>query len=198
MNTPASRLARAAFAAAASLLLLTGCVSTATPSPDFSSVIDSTVPQTIAEIDGLSAVELVNTMEAVPVASRPASLMVSVRPDALTVTDATNETSIPMPDDAFYLSVAPYRTHTHDCFFHSLTTCRGEYGNASFRVTLTTDTGDVLLDEDVVSADNGFIGLWLPRNIAGVLEIADAEGSASVAVGTGPDDPTCLTTVQLS
>ncbi|GMA34464.1 CueP family metal-binding protein [Demequina litorisediminis] len=70
-----------------------------------------------------------------------------------------------MPDDAFYVSLAPYVDTTHECYFHSLTTCTGEMQGEDIDVTVTdVETGEVLVDEAMTTFDNGFVGLWLPRD----------------------------------
>lgn len=75
-----------------------------------------------------------------------------------------------MSDDEFYVSIAPYVGQTHECFFHSLTTCLGELRNEEVHVTVTTaDDGAAIVDETVRTHDNGFAGLWLPRGIDATL-----------------------------
>lgn len=38
-------------------------------------------------------------------------------------TDKSEALDLRLPDDAFYLPIAPFVTQMHDCFHHSLTTC---------------------------------------------------------------------------
>nr|WP_309234069.1 CueP family metal-binding protein [Dietzia sp. SYD-A1] len=71
---------------------------------------------------------------------RPDDLWASVEPDRLRQSEPTGdlgETALPMPADEFSLSVAPYRTFTHDGFFHSITTCLGDLGGETVHVTVT-------------------------------------------------------------
>ena len=71
-----------------------------------------------------------------------------------------------MPSDEIYVSAAPYQSQTHDCYYHSPTGCLGELRNADVAVTVTdTATGEVIVDEDTRTLDNGFVGIWLPRGI---------------------------------
>ncbi|MDP9822944.1 hypothetical protein J2S59_002753 [Nocardioides massiliensis] len=71
-----------------------------------------------------------------------------------------------MPEDRFYLAVAPYVDQTHECFYHSLTTCLGELDSADVRVKIVDEANDeVLVDEVRTTFDNGFLGFWLPRDI---------------------------------
>lgn len=152
-------------------------------------------------LDGADARTIIDTLDALPRDERPETLYASIRPDALLVTDGDGEeTSIDMPDDAFYVSLAPYVDQTHDCYFHSLTTCTGEIQNEEVHVVVTDDaTGEVLLDETRTTFDNGFVGLWLPRDLDTTVTIEKDGLSASAAVSTGDsEDATCITTMQLA
>jgi hypothetical protein len=143
---------------------------------------------------------VVDTLDRTPVASRPTTLRASVRPGELLLSevDSDQQTSVDLPDDLFYLAVAPYIEKTHDCYFHSLTTCRGELAGRTMHVTITErGTGKVLVDTDTTTFDNGFIGFWLPSGIDATITIAYEEYTATTDISTGPDDPTCLTTMRL-
>ncbi len=152
-------------------------------------------------LEGLTAREVVDTMDALAVADRPSDLMLSIRPNELVVKGAAGEEgALPMPEDAFYVSVAPYVSSTHDCYFHSLTTCKGEMSGESVHVLATdADTGDVLIDEVRTTFDNGFVGLWLPKGIDAVVEIeADGRVATATLSTRNADDATCVTTMQLT
>ena len=143
--------------------------------------------------------DLIEELQSLPLAERPAGLMASVRVDELLLSSGTDEVSVPLPTDDFHLSVAPYLNDTHDCYFHSLTTCVGELTEEELQVTITDDTNnEVLLDETVSTFENGFFDVWLPAGRDLTMRIDDGENTAEVPVGTGADDPTCVTTVQLS
>lgn len=104
-----------------------------------------------------------------------------------------------MPEDEFYVSIAPYRSQTHECYFHSLTTCSGELANTDVHVTVVEATsGETLLDETLTTYDNGFVGVWLPRGIDATLTVSAEGRTAKKAISTRPDDPTCLTGLQLA
>ena len=151
------------------------------------------------DLAGLDAAAIIDALEATPVSERSTELMASVRPDELVLMDAANnQTSLPMPDDAFYVSVAPYVAQTHDCFFHSLTTCLGELANEPLEITVVGDDGAEILAGSFTTNDNGFVGLWLPRDISGTITIVAAERTVTAPIATGVDDPTCVTTLQLS
>lgn len=149
---------------------------------------------------GLEPAELIDRLDATPVADRPDGLMASVRPDHLVIRDAEGgQVALRLPADQFYLSVAPYLSTTHDCFFHSLTTCRGELRNADIHVTVTNSvTGEVIIDQAMRTFDNGFVGMWLPAGIQAEVTIS-YEGRANTSqISTGADDATCITTAQLA
>lgn len=152
------------------------------------------------ELDGLDARQIIDRLDRLPVAERPEDLMASVRPETLELSDtAGNRSVLPMPQDAFYLSIAPYTDQSHECFFHSLTTCLGELDDTDVTVTVTDTANDSeVLQESVRTFDNGFAGVWLPRDLDAVVTVDDGRRSASTPISTGADGATCLTTLQLT
>ncbi|WP_194928699.1 CueP family metal-binding protein [Pseudactinotalea sp. HY158] len=166
-----------------------------------SSTGSATAEGILAEYDlaGLDGRELVDRLEATPITERPTGLIASVRSDAVLVTGADGrEAAVPLPADEFYVSIAPFVDQTHECYFHSLTTCLGELSGEEFDVQVLADDGSVVLAETASTNDNGFLGLWLPRDLAGTLTVTQGERTATVPLATGADDPTCLTTVHLT
>jgi hypothetical protein len=148
---------------------------------------------------GQDAAEIIDRLDRLGLADRPEDLMASVRPDELLLSDDAGELTLDVPEDSFYLSVAPYVTDTHECFHHSLTTCQGELPGEQVQVTVTAAaTGEVLVDEETTTFANGFVGLWLPRDVAGTLRISHDGRTAETEISTGTGDPTCLTTLQLA
>lgn len=200
-SSTAPRRMLAAFAAlVVSALAVTGC--TAAPAgdaPATTGVADAQELLAAHGLDGLDVRQIIDALEAMPVAERPADLLASVQPDALVLRDAGGrEARVPMPDDEVYISVAPFREQTHECHFHSLTTCVGELGDSEIQVTVTTTDGEVLWDETRRTADNGFTGFWVPRGIDATLTVAQAGVSGSAELSTtADDDPTCITTLRL-
>jgi len=143
--------------------------------------------------------DLIEQLQSQPVAERPDGLMASVRVDELLLSSGDSEVGIPLPTGDFHLSVAPYLTDTHDCFFHSLTTCVGELSGEELQVTITDDaSNEVFLDDTVTTFENGFFDIWLPSGRDLTMRIDDGENTAEVPVGTGVEDPTCVTTVRLT
>ncbi|GAA1763069.1 CueP family metal-binding protein [Kocuria aegyptia] len=173
---------------AAALLLATGCAGG-------SSEQDALLRA--HGLEGASTQEVVDRLDRTH-EDRDDGLAGSVTYDEVVLDDGTTETTLPMPEDRFYLAVAPWTSTTHECFFHSLSGCQGELVGEDFDVRITDDTGAVLVDETVTSYENGFVGFWLPKDITGTLEISSEQGRAESGFATTPDSPTCLTTVQLA
>lgn len=151
------------------------------------------------DLDGLDAREVIERLDSTPVADRPEDLIASVRPDELQLSDdAGHQATLDMPEDEFYMSVAPYVDRTHDCSFHSLTTCLGELDNAPVEVTVTDADDQVVLEKSTRTYDNGFAGIWLPRDIDATLTVEQGKRKGTQDISTSEDDPTCLTTLGLT
>lgn len=187
-------VATAIIGAAFAILTLTGCTTSNTPS-----ATSSTEELATYGFENMNASEIIDQLEATPVAERSTDFIASVRPDTLTISDTEGqEVSLDMPADEFYLSVAPYINQTHDCFFHSLTTCLGELRGEDVTISVVDDNDTVLIDQDFRTADNGFVGLWLPRDIDATLTIEQDGRATTMPISTGDDDPTCLTIAKLT
>jgi hypothetical protein len=181
----------------ATVLLAAGAVLSACSAPVAPAASSADV--SFAEVEAMSATEAIDTLQAVPVADRATDYSASVRPDVLVLTAGDGrEVDKPLPEDLFHLSVAPYEISTHECFFHNLTTCRGELAGQTFEVTVVDGAGTTILDETLVAADNGFVDFWLPRGIEATLTVRSAGEVAVSSIATGADDPTCLTDLKLS
>jgi hypothetical protein len=123
--------------------------------------------------------------------------MASVRPDQLQLSDDDEKVTLPMPGDRFYLSIAPYRDSTHECHFHSLTTCQGEMGDQDVHVKVVDASGQVLVDKEAVTNPNGFVGVWLPKGSSGTVEVSTPRGTGAQSFSTADDDATCMTTLRV-
>lgn len=186
----------------ATALLLTGCSSMAASGGE--PAHRENVPGAIEQIEALGfdiadPKALIDGLDALPLAERPTGLIASVRPSELVLQPGSpDELILPTGDLDFYLSIAPYVDQTHDCTFHSLTTCVGEQQGAAIEVLVTdTATGEVVLRDTTQTASNGFIGVWLPRDRELVVSLTSDAGTAEQTVKTGKSDLTCLTTMQL-
>jgi hypothetical protein len=219
--TTTRRPADLAAAVISLALALAGCTAD-DPAPDAAAPSSTDAPTAVAPTDGsdpalvvdpatladadldtlaaLGAETLIASLEATPLDQRRTDLRASVRPDAVLLSDSTGaEVSVPVPEGKHYLSVAPYVTGTHDCFFHSLTTCTGELGGQQATVRIVDDeTGDVYVDTTGPLEDNGFTGFWLPsgRTATVTVTVDGREGTATVR--TGEEDLTCLTSLRVA
>lgn len=150
-------------------------------------------------LDSMNATEMIDHLDRLGGDERPTDLMASVRPSEVVLSSGGEEKSLAIPDDKFYLSFAPYVDQTHDCFHHSLTTCQGELVTETVDVEITDTTNDtVLLDDTVTTFENGFIGVWLPRDIAGTIRVSHDGKTGEVDFTTDDDAATCLTTLRMT
>ncbi len=111
------------------------------------------------------------------------------------LSDGSTEAAMPLDGDQFYLSLAPYETSTHECYFHNLGTCRGELAGEDVHVTISTDDGEVLVDEQVTTYANGFVGFWIPKDVAGSVVVTRDGKRAESRFSSDAEGPTCLTTL---
>jgi hypothetical protein len=109
-----------------------------------------------------------------------------------------NEVTYDLPENEFFLSVAPYVQKTHPCATHSLTGCQGEMAGQDFDVYIEDAEGKEVMKQTVKSQPNGFIDLWLPRDQKYQMTITQDGKQAKTEVSTFESDDTCLTTMQLS
>lgn len=178
-------------------ITLTGCAAPAsTPEGDAERAQKVLASHGLA---GLDVGDVIERLDAMPVADRPEGLLASVQPDALVLRDESGrEGRLPMPDETVYVSIAPFREQTHECHFHSLTTCLGELSDTEVRVIVTAEDGTILVDETRSTEDNGFIGIWVPRGIEATLTVESQGLTGTVPLSTtSPGDRTCVTDLQL-
>src|SRR5699024_4064163 len=102
-----------------------------------------------------------------------------------------------LPDDEFFISIAPYNSYTHTCEFHSLTGCQGELMNEEMDVKIIDEDGEVHVDEKLTTLENGFLDFWLPRDKNYTLEINYDGKTVESDFSTFENDSTCLTDLQL-
>ncbi|GIJ19736.1 CueP family metal-binding protein [Micromonospora lutea] len=191
---------------AVSALLLTGCATggddqTADPTAAASSAASADTEALLDRhgLAGKNTTEIIDHLDRLAGDDRPADLKASVRSHELVLSGAGQELTLDIPDDRFYLSVAPYVNRTHDCFHHSLTTCKGELAGTDVQVEIVDDTtGTLLVDRTQTTFANGFVGFWLPRDIQGTLRVTHDGRTGTAKIATGQDAPTCLTTLKLS
>ncbi|KQT98609.1 CueP family metal-binding protein [Sanguibacter sp. Leaf3] len=183
-------------------LLLAGCSSSSTPSSDAETgapaAADASSLLRDFGLDGMDTREVIDHLDRLGGDERPTDLMASIRTDEVVLSDGTRETTLAMPADELYVSMAPYVDQTHDCFFHSLTTCQGELMNADVDILVRDDQGEVVLEETTTTYANGFVGVWLPRDLTGTVALTVDGRSVEAPLSTTADSATCLTGLQLA
>ncbi|MHA6250576.1 CueP family metal-binding protein [Oceanobacillus sp. CAU 1775] len=116
----------------------------------------------------------------------------------LIITDENEEeTRYPLPDDKFFVSIAPYENVTHPCEIHSLTGCQGEMVEEAFLVEILDSDGNLVMEENIKTMENGFIDLWLPRNEDYQVKMTHDGKVAEGIISTADGAQTCITTMQL-
>ncbi|WP_410768698.1 CueP family metal-binding protein [Fontibacillus sp. BL9] len=122
----------------------------------------------------------------------------SITSHKLTVSDGEEDTSTyDLPQDEFFVSIAPFVESTHPCEIHSLTGCQGEMADQEFDVTIVDDEGNTVVDKKMKTYDNGFVDLWLPRDRTYKVTIRHDGKTANSEISTFEGDNTCITTMQL-
>jgi len=145
-------------------------------------------------LEGLSTNEMVEKLDRITV--DPGELMASVNAETLRIDTEEGIHEYQIEGDVFYLSFAPYIEQTHPCTNHNLSTCRAELAGETFDV-LIEDDEEVYFQGEVTAYDNGFKGIWLPRDIEATITVHYDGLSAEADIETSADSPTCLTTLKL-
>ena len=144
------------------------------------------------ELSGLSVEEIVHKLDSTT--SDPSGLSASINSDYLVLKDDSSEVKLRLPKDKFYLSFAPYITHSHPCATHSLASCQGELVNQEIHAVITDSEGKEMVNSDLTTMANGFVGVWLPRNIDGTVTVSYNDLVAQAPIKTFAGSNTCLTT----
>ncbi|WP_223066137.1 CueP family metal-binding protein [Paenibacillus caui] len=123
----------------------------------------------------------------------------SITSHELIVTDGdSNSQTYDLPQNEFFVSIAPYVEKSHPCATHSLTGCRGELAEKEFDLSIEDMKGNTILEQTMKSKANGFIDLWLPRNKKYRITITYNGKTAESEFSTFEGDNTCITTLQLT
>lgn len=131
-------------------------------------------------------------------AKRTAKSVSAKTNELVVVENDGSQTAYPMPKDEFYLSIAPFVEHTHNCYNHNLATCKGELANTTVHVNVKDASGKVLVDKDVQTYKNGFLDLWVPRGEKVKVKVDYNGKSSEEVLTTNENDRTCITTMKLS
>jgi len=117
---------------------------------------------------------------------------------ALTITQSDGQEEVyQLPEDEFFVSIAPFLDNTHPCTYHSLTGCQGEMIEQELNVYVEDQDGQVVIDQKMTTLANGFIDLWLPRDQTYQITITHQGKEAVSQISTFDNDATCITTMQL-
>src|SRR5699024_2849223 len=108
----------------------------------------------------------------------------------LVVEEDNEELVYELPEEEFFVSIAPFINETHECAVHSLTGCQGELVEEDFDVLITDSSGEVVVDETMTTEKNGFIDLWLPRDETFVVEMTQGSRTTEAKISTFEGDKT--------
>lgn len=108
------------------------------------------------------------------------------------------EKTYDLPEDEFFVSIAPFVNQTHPCTNHSLTGCQGEMVEETFEVHIEDQDGQVIVDDEIKTFKNGFFDIWLPRDKTYNVTIKHGDKVVEQEISTFESDGTCITTMQLS
>ena len=121
-----------------------------------------------------------------------------VTPQSINIEIPGGETfSIPLPEDRMVVAIAPYIKTTHECATHYMSGCKGELFNKVVSIDARRKDGTIIIEEDMKTMSNGFIELWLPRDIEIDLTIVYKGTESRGMITTYNDSNTCITTFQL-
>lgn len=149
------------------------------------------------DIKDLSTTEIKQLVQDYTVGNATAA-SASITSSELIVTDENEEVvTYDLPEEEFFVSIAPFINETHPCDIHSLTGCQGELVQEDFNVHIEDSEGNVILDEKKQTEANGFIDLWLPRDDTFNVIITQDDREITSEISTFAGDKTCITTMQL-
>lgn len=161
-------------------------------------VSDAFEKNEVEEVAATEKTDEIKSLVAEYSANKTTDEKASITSTQLIVMDANNnEITYALPEDEFFVSIAPYINETHPCKDHSLTGCQGELVKKEIDVLIENEKGEVIIDETLETLDNGFIDLWLPRNEAFVVKMSYDGKSVTGDITTFEEDGTCVTTLQM-
>src|SRR5690625_4277041 len=103
------------------------------------------------ELDSKDVKELVQNYSVGKITDQSASITST----QLIVTDSSDKESVyDLPEEEFFVSIAPFINETHPCEIHSLTGCQGELVNQDFALYIEDMDGNVVINETMNSESN--------------------------------------------
>jgi hypothetical protein len=131
-------------------------------------------------------------------------IVVKVLPNKITASFANGSSaSVAIPQDQFFLSIAPFLSQTHPCTNHVPTGCTGELvGEKMHMSAIDVATGEEILNQMVTTQPDGFIDFWVPRDrkLAFTFHHGDKNGvyrEAKEVISTDENSRTCITSMKL-
>lgn len=144
------------------------------------------------DIESLSIKDIVTNLE--ERIDEPSNIGARITGDKLFLYDNDKEYSLNLPEDLFFVSIAPYINEVHPCTIHNLVSCRGEIFNQTMNIRIVDENNQIIFDEEKATQDNGFIGLWLPKNINATLRVEYDGLFVEYPISTYSESDTCITT----
>jgi len=159
--------------------------------------VDSTVSFSSQTLKGLNSREAINIVNNLRLSNASFKAVVTIEEE--TFKFSKGETvSIALPEDRTVIAIAPYVSKTHSCGNHNLKSCKGELFDVPVKVVARkASDGTVLFDDNVTTMDNGFLELWLPRDMDIDLTLVAEGRKATGKITTFKDSKTCITTFKL-
>ena len=78
-----------------------------------------------------------------------------------------------------------------------MSSCQGELPEKEFYVKAVDQDGNALVDKTIVTLQNGFFEIWLPRNRKIGLRVQGLDRTTKGIIKTFDDSKTCITTFRL-
>lgn len=103
----------------------------------------------------------------------------------------------PITGDSMLVAFAPYINNTHSCSIHYPSSCQGELTNNVMAVTVSYDSGEIILSSNVTTQKNGFFELWLPRDKTLRVKVVYQSKTSEEVIRTFKGNNTCITTMRL-
>lgn len=114
-----------------------------------------------------------------------------------------SHSSVKIPNDMFFVSIAPWINTTHPCTNHVPTGCTGELRNKSMHLVVKdAKSGETIKSEKVNTRNDGFIDIWLPRHKTLNVSIHYGNNTgmfleAKETISTHSGERTCITSMKL-
>jgi hypothetical protein len=111
--------------------------------------------------------------------------------------EADRKASVTLPKDQMVVAIAPYINRTHPCKTHFMSSCQGEMIKQAVKVNVQSANGKTVFVGTVNTLENGFLELWLPRELNLVIHLEALGKKVSGQISTFASSDTCVTTLRL-